>query len=984
MSLTSWIPADWQYGAPTADMAEGAAKRAALALIERHLFADTTPGAPIGARLDAVRLAFANALTEPLSARNDAAVRSLWETLFPPETLRGGAPFLEADAVPDVLTAAFILSMHGLCATFVEPVKDDAPPGPAEEAAEEDQADEIEDEWVTGGPGVAPVHRVERRQVVKALASLLRQWTWRWSPPEGTDPGEARKAVAGALLATLLMALDGIFVEADGGTTQRDGKPHSLRWIELRDAALGERLDRLAAESPFRLTVQPLRRPVAYAFAPPSADDAPGGRFRVDLIGYRRMNAFLRQLHADYPRPECLDPGFERYVAAVNVQQAVAWRVNRPLLAAARAWRERAGPDHDLALALEFLDSRPAKRRGRGKGQKTIPGALSKALEELCPDEGTPPPFFLPWWADYRGRVYAETAWLTPQGGDAQRALLEFARGRPLDAEGVRALRRHGANLARRTRVLNDLGITDSPAPTLAERERWVELHEADILASAAAPLEMAFWREASGDPLQFLAFCLAYRQWREDPSAPIHLPVQIDGTCNGLQHIAALTGDSLLAQAVNVAPGADDRPGDIYSELAAEAATAPPPSATGVHAAGLVLAERWLATGSTLDGWLDRDTAKPVVMTIPYGAGEEAQAHGVLEAIASRLEDAWATIPPDWVAELDACLNWNRDMPETPQRRFVRACGKDLFLARRRKLKAMTEEDELARELAWRDFRRLQTLGAYVALALVKRLRAALKRCYPGVEAFSGWLGKVARACEGLPLLWLTPLGFPVCQPAFKLEKSSLSLSLIGTTVRVSVQRLGDTVVPNKQQSGLLPNLIHSLDATHLCLTLLDAADQGIADIGSVHDCLLCHPNDAATLAERVRRTFAELYAPREGETLPRPLADWRDWMRELAALAPLAGSSLPLLLGALEHPGGVGEAQLAEQAQRDAAARAAWERLAAIRRLPLARQALLRRVLAYRRDHPPPTAKARDFPELPVSRGLDLADGLSPYFFS
>jgi len=105
---------------------------------------------------------------------------------------------------------------------------------------------------------------------------------------------------------------------------------------------------------------------------------------------------------------------------------------------------------------------------------------------------------------------------------------------------------------------------------------------------------------------------------------------------------------------------------------------------------------------------------------------------------------------------------------------------------------------------------------------------------------------------------------------------------------------------------------------------------------------------------------------------------------MRELAALAPLAGSSLPLLLGALEHPGGVGEAQLAEQAPRDAAARAAWERLAAIRRLPPARQALLRRVLAYRRDHPPQTAKARDFPELPVSQGLDLAGGLSPYFFS
>lgn len=72
---------------------------------------------------------------------------------------------------------------------------------------------------------------------------------------------------------------------------------------------------------------------------------------------------------------------------------------------------------------------------------------------------------------------------------------------------------------------------------------------------------------------------------------------------------------------------------------------------------------------------------------------------------------------------------------------------------------------------------------------------------------------------------------------------------------MRIDVQRLTDTVADRGQKDALLPNLIHSLDATHLAMTFLAAAGRGVTDIGSIHDCLLCHPNDAAALGEVVRR---------------------------------------------------------------------------------------------------------------------------------
>ena len=55
-----------------------------------------------------------------------------------------------------------------------------------------------------------------------------------------------------------------------------------------------------------------------------------------------------------------------------------------------------------------------------------------------------------------------------------------------------------------------------------------------------------------------------------EDPTAYLSsLPVHQDGTCNGLQHYAALGGDDHGARQVNLA--AADRPSDVYTHVSSE-----------------------------------------------------------------------------------------------------------------------------------------------------------------------------------------------------------------------------------------------------------------------------------------------------------------------------------------------------------------------------------------------------------------------------
>ena len=70
--------------------------------------------------------------------------------------------------------------------------------------------------------------------------------------------------------------------------------------------------------------------------------------------------------------------------------------------------------------------------------------------------------------------------------------------------------------------------------------------------------------------PWGALAACIEIRDAIRsgDPSTFVsHLPVHQDGSCNGLQHYAALGRDLIGATQVNLTPA--DRPQDLYASVA-------------------------------------------------------------------------------------------------------------------------------------------------------------------------------------------------------------------------------------------------------------------------------------------------------------------------------------------------------------------------------------------------------------------------------
>ena len=103
------------------------------------------------------------------------------------------------------------------------------------------------------------------------------------------------------------------------------------------------------------------------------------------------------------------------------------------------------------------------------------------------------------------------------------------------------------------------------------ERRQWIEDRVHLLEQSARDPLgpDGGFWLDAE-DPWQCLACCFEIERARAsgDPAAYMcRLPVHQDGSCNGLQHYAALGRDEAGGEQVNLMPR--DRPGDVYTGIA-------------------------------------------------------------------------------------------------------------------------------------------------------------------------------------------------------------------------------------------------------------------------------------------------------------------------------------------------------------------------------------------------------------------------------
>lgn len=297
---------------------------------------------------------------------------------------------------------------------------------------------------------------------------------------------------------------------------------------------------------------------------------------------------------------------------AVNAVQSTAWRVNRKVLGVMQHMWDSGSEAGELPSRQDIpLPPKPAdittnkaartawRREAAGVHHRNIK-LRSKRLQMvkllyLAEKFEREPRIYFPHQLDFRGRLYAVPSYLNPQGNDMAKSLLQFAEGKPAGVDGARWLKIHAANC---------FGVDKC---SLEDRVKWAQDHLPDILRSAGDPLAHRWWTEAD-KPWQFLAACFEVQQVTLNPEYVSHLPVSVDGTCNGLQNFSAMLRDAVGGAATNLLPS--DLPHDIYQRVADVAAAKVASEAD----AGETLACQWQSFG------FDRKATKRPVMVLPYG----------------------------------------------------------------------------------------------------------------------------------------------------------------------------------------------------------------------------------------------------------------------------------------------------------------------------------------------------------------------------
>jgi DNA-directed RNA polymerase len=146
----------------------------------------------------------------------------------------------------------------------------------------------------------------------------------------------------------------------------------------------------------------------------------------------------------------------------------------------------------------------------------------------------------------------------------------------------------------------------------------------------------------------------------------------------------------------------------------------------------------------------------------------------------------------------------------------------------------------------------------------IVKAVRDAMNEIVPGPMRVMKWIeDEVSKAIKrgAEKLEWVTPSGFVVTQKIMKKEIKTIYLQLLGSCEIQVATADKNEVDKSRHKAATAPNLIHSLDASLLCLSAL----RFDAPIALIHDSVLCRATDMTELSRIVRETYMHLFAERD-----------------------------------------------------------------------------------------------------------------------
>lgn len=191
-------------------------------------------------------------------------------------------------------------------------------------------------------------------------------------------------------------------------------------------------------------------------------------------------------------------------------------------------------------------------------------------------------PLYFPTFMDFRGRIYPTPNYLSYQGGDLARSLIEFANVNEIqniDSIIKYTLTEEKADIDKYNKKVKlqsldyvklYLGnIYGLDKQIRSDRIKWVNDNIKDMFELYENDFQnfLDKYLKNSKEPAQFMScFIALYNHLKFNTQ--IKIPILLDASCSGIQHLSALTTDSKLAKLCNVLHEDEDtdKNADFYS----------------------------------------------------------------------------------------------------------------------------------------------------------------------------------------------------------------------------------------------------------------------------------------------------------------------------------------------------------------------------------------------------------------------------------
>ena len=533
---------------------------------------------------------------------------------------------------------------------------------------------------------------------------------------------------------------------------------------------------------------------------------------------------------------------------AATKLMATPWTINKPVLDALIASKDMFVSEVPIEVAINpdgkpdpYLELQEQRRASKLVDYLIVTTKATKLNGSV---------FYQEMEADYRGRLYYREPFFNFQGSDIARGVYLFAEGKEMTASGEWWLAVHTANSFNQSYDIEDIpswceedyasylseqGLDSISVDkfTLEDRVRWTN-ENMEVIIHAGRE------RVASDDaekPISFLACCI---EWfdidtaRRDGRVHIsHLPVSIDGSNNGWQHLGAISKDRQTGELVGLVP--TSIPKDFYVRTAKQLLEIDDPKLNAMPMKHV-----------------RKGISKRGSMTRAYSAGAEKIGKNMWFDCRS------AEFDKKYDIEEEDCMAWAKDLIKAidvvcpgplqtmkyMQQLIVYHLG--TFEKYLNGAPASAQYSEIIKEMKmiwdkkraeWTDeeserYNQLQDQRKEFTSVLIT--------------------GNGKRTAE-----WVTASGFPVVYEAYKAD----SLQCKGT---INSQRISHRIVVSSEfpdihkfMCGISPNYIHSQDAAHMALTI----DAWYGTFGAVHDSFSTHASDVEDMLALTKDTFVKMY---------------------------------------------------------------------------------------------------------------------------